>query len=254
MFSGGAASWAAAKRVSERYPPPTSLVLLFTDTKTEDEDLYRFLDEAAADVGGELVRLADGRDIWQVFKDERFLGNSRADPCSRILKRDLSRAWIEEHCDPAKTILYLGMDWTEMHRLDRARLAWTPWVVEGPMTEPPYRTKAEILDDLRAAGIRPPRLYDLGFAHNNCGGGCIKAGQSHFAHLLQVFPARYAEWETKEEDVRQHIGADVAILRDRTDGESAPLTLRALRERLEAGATLPMFDLGGCGCFEEPVS
>ena len=251
LFSGGAASWAAARRVVERHGRE-DVTLLFTDTMTEDEDLYRFLDDASRDLGVPVTRLADGRDIWQVFKDERFLGNTRADPCSRILKRDLSRAWIEANYNPATTTIYLGMDWTETHRLDRARLAWHPWTVEGPMTERPYRTKDEILADLRAAGITPPRLYDLGFAHNNCGGGCVKAGQSHFAHLLRAFPVRYAEWEAGEESVRQHIGADVSILRDRTDGGTAPLTLRALRERLEAGATLPMFDLGGCGCFEAP--
>jgi len=136
MFSGGAASWMAARRVVE-WHGTTDLTLLFTDTMTEDEDLYRFLDEASANVGVPVTRLSDGRDIWQVFKDSRFLGNTRADPCSRILKRDLSRRWIEEHCDPATTVIYLGMDWTEIHRLDRARIAWHPWRVEGPLTEPP---------------------------------------------------------------------------------------------------------------------
>lgn len=252
MFSGGAASWAAAKRVAQRHGAD-GLTLLFTDTKTEDRDLYRFLDEAAADVGGRLVRLADGRDIWQVFKDSRFLGNTRADPCSRILKRDLSRKWVEEHCEPETTTLYLGMDWSEVHRLDRARLAWHPWRVEGPMTEPPYRSKDEIIMDLRSAGIVPPRLYDLGFSHNNCGGGCVKAGQSHFVHLLGALPETYAEWERNEEDVRQHIGSDVAILRDRTGGTTKPMTLRALREKVVAGQLIPSDEIAGCACFEEPT-
>lgn len=252
LFSGGAASWAAARRVVERHGTD-DLTLLFTDTMTEDEDLYRFLDDAARDIGVPVTRLADGRDIWQVFKDERFLGNSRADPCSRILKRQLSRRWIEEHCQPDTTVIYLGMDWTEIHRLERARLAWSPWVVEAPMTEPPYRVKAEMLADLEARGITPPRLYGLGFTHNNCGGGCVKAGRSHFVQLLSVFPARYAEWERNEEDVRQHIGADVAILRDRSDGDSKPMTLRALREAVEAGVPQPIWEVGGCACFEEPT-
>ena len=57
------------------------LTLLFADTKTEDEDLYRFLPEAAANVlDAELVITAEGRDIWEVFFDRRFLGNSRVDP------------------------------------------------------------------------------------------------------------------------------------------------------------------------------
>ncbi len=52
MFSGGLASWAAAKRVAAENGTD-ALVLLFSDTLMEDEDLYRFLDQAAADVGGE---------------------------------------------------------------------------------------------------------------------------------------------------------------------------------------------------------
>jgi len=254
LFSGGAASWAAARRVVESGVPASHVTLLFTDTMTEDEDLYRFLDEAAADIGAPVTRLADGRDIWQVFKDERYLGNTRADPCSRILKRDLSRKWIEANCDPDHTTIVLGFDWTEVHRLDRARRAWEPWYVEAPMTARPYRLKAEMLADLEARGIRPPRLYGLGFEHNNCGGGCVKAGIGHFAQLLQVFPARYAEWEAKEEKVRQHIGADVSILRDRTGGDTSVMTLAALRHDLEAGASMPLWDIGGCACFEEPAS
>src|ERR1700730_2999368 len=51
MFSAGAGSWAAAKRVAEQYGLET-LRLLFTDTLTEDPDAYRFLIEGAANVFG----------------------------------------------------------------------------------------------------------------------------------------------------------------------------------------------------------
>jgi hypothetical protein len=44
---------------------------------------------------------------------------------------------------------------------------WAPWTVEFPMREPPYLTKEEMLDQARADGLVPPRLYELGFAHNN---------------------------------------------------------------------------------------
>jgi hypothetical protein len=251
MFSGGAASWAAARRIADQHGTD-GMTLLFSDTMTEDEDLYRFIGAAAADIGVPLTTVSDGRDIWQVFKDERYLGNTRADPCSRILKRELTRKWLSENADPETTTIVLGLDWTEMHRAERATKAWEPWRVECPLTEAPYRVRAELLADLEGRGIRPPRLYSLGFAHNNCGGGCVKAGQSHFVQLLQVFPARYAEWEQKEEEVRQHIGSDVSILRDRTDDETRPLTLARLRERVESGVALPLWEVGGCACFEEP--
>jgi len=70
MFSGGAGSWATAKLVAERHGTD-GLTLLFADTKIEDEDTYRFLHEAAANVGGELVVTAEGRTPWEVFKDRR---------------------------------------------------------------------------------------------------------------------------------------------------------------------------------------
>lgn len=41
MFSGGAGSYAAAKRVVAEHGPANTL-LIFADTKMEDEDLYRF--------------------------------------------------------------------------------------------------------------------------------------------------------------------------------------------------------------------
>lgn len=246
-FSGGVGSWATARRVADR-PGVDDLVLLFADTLIEDEDLYRFVDEAARDVGAELIRIAEGRDPWQVFNDERYLGNSRIDPCSKVLKRQLIRKWLEANRDPAETVVYLGIDWSEVHRFERAQPRWAPWAIEAPLTEPPLVDKTELLDDLRARGIEPPRLYGMGFAHNNCGGFCVKAGQGQFALLLETMPERYAYHEAQEEQLRARLGADVAIMTDRRGGTRKPLTMRALRERLEAGQGCDRLDVGGCGC------
>ncbi len=251
MFSGGAGSWAAAKRVAAQYGTG-DLQLVFADTAMEDPDLYRFLNEASVDVGGELVVLAEGRNPWQVFNDVRFLGNTRVDPCSRILKRQLIRRWLEATHYPSDTVIYLGYDWTEVHRQDKSARFWEPWEVVSPMTEPPLRTKDEMLAELQVAGIRPPRLYELGFPHNNCGGFCIKAGQAHFQLLLNTMPGRYAFHEAQEEALRTKLGKDVAILRDRTGGTTKPLTLRAFRHRVQEGGPCDEDDWGGCGCFAEP--
>lgn len=247
LFSGGIASWGAARRLADDRGVD-GMTLLFTDTMTEDADLYRFLDEAAADIGAPLVRLADGRDIWQVFEDERMLGNTRIDPCSRILKRELSRAWVTDHAPDAA--IALGYDWTEVHRHERAVAAWAPRRVVSPLTVPPYRLRADLFADLEARGIRPPRLYAHGFDHNNCGGGCVKAGITHFLRLLDVLPAVYEDWERHEQALRVRLG-DVSILRDRSGGSTRPLTLAELRMRPRESLPLDMW--GGCGCFEEPA-
>lgn len=252
LFSGGIASWGAAKRVAERHGPQ-DITLLFCDTMMEDEDLYRFLPEAAASVGGELVRIADGRTPWQVFEERRFLGNTRVDLCSRILKRELTRTWLTANCDPAETVVYLGFDWTEMHRMERAVPHWAPWRIEAPLCEPPFIWKSEVLATLTREGIAPPRLYEWA-AHNNCGGFCVKAGIGHFVRLLKAMPERYRWHEEKEDAFRARIGKDVAILRDRRGGVTKPLTMRDLRLRVEQGEQFDMFDIGGCGCMEEPIA
>jgi len=248
MFSGGAGSWAAAKRLAESYGTD-GLVLLFADTLIEDEDNYRFLDQAAENVGGTFVRLTEGRDPWQVFFDERFLGNTRADPCSRVLKRSVLRGWVEQNCDPLSTVVYLGIDWSEVHRFERAKPHWEPWQLGAPLCDRPYLDKRDALAWLRSEGIEPPRLYAAGFQHANCGGFCVKAGQAHFANLLRFDRKRYLYHEEREQQLRAYLDADVAILRDRTGGATKPMTLRAFRERVEAQGSFDADEWGGCSCL-----
>ena len=252
FFSGGIGSWAAAKRVAQR-DDVTDLTLLFADTQIEDEDLYRFLDDAVdnirKDAHVDYVKIADGRDPWTVFEDVKYIGNSRIDPCSRILKRELMDTWRDEHCDPATTTLYYGIDWTEIHRLKRVQERVPEWKIEAPMTDKPRLEKPAMLSWAKSENLKTPRLYDLGFAHNNCGGFCIKSGQQQFALLLRTMPERYAYHERREAEVAAKIGSDVTILRDRKHGKTTPITLREFRERLQVQPDLfDRFDIGGCGC------
>ncbi len=263
MFSGGIGSWATAKRVAEEHGTD-NLTLLFADVKGgnpdphvgEDEDTYRFIQDAAANIGGELVTVSDGRDIWEVFKDDRFLGNSRLANCSKFLKQKPSREWLERNCHPADTVVYIGIDWTETHRLPAIEKAYVPYVALAPLTEPPYLDKAAMIEWAESEGLTPPRAYAQGYAHNNCGGGCVRAGHGQFAQLLALNPERYAVWESKEQELRDYLGKDVAILRDRSGGKSTPLTLTSFRERKQSGQLelIDLSDVGGCGCFVDEGS
>ena len=250
LFSGGSGSWAAGKRVAEVLGPENQ-ILLFTDTKTEDEDLYRFITEAADNIGSELITLADGRDVWEVFFDEKFIGNTRIDICSRILKRDLARNWINENCPPEEWQVALGIDWTEVHRYERAAPHWKPYELVAPMCDEPYLDKSEVHAWLEAEGIALPRLYQMGFPHNNCGGFCVKQGHAGFKQLLEQMPERYAYHEAKEDEFRQKIGKDVAIMRDRRGGVTTPLTMHKFRLRVqgEEEGEVDENEWGGCGCM-----
>ena len=259
LFSGGVGSWMAAQRVKKEFGPE-NMILLFTDTMIEDKDLYRFLEEAADNIGAPLVRVADGRTPWSVFHKQRMMANTRADPCSRILKRELGDKWIESRFTPSECVVYVGIDWSEINRFEGGKKTKTgvtlglrrrklPYIYEAPMIKPPYMSKRGMLDELILIGIKPPRLYAMGFPHNNCGGFCVKAGQAHFKLLLENFPERYNYHEKMEERFRQYVGKDVSILRDRRGGPVKPLTLRQHRENIEAAAPIDELDFGGCGCY-----
>lgn len=249
MFSGGVTSWAAAKRVAEQ-DGTDGMVLLFADTLIEDEDNYRFLDDAAANIGLPLTRIADGRDPWQVFNDERFLGNARIDPCSKILKRELLARWFRENAPDATTVV--GLAWDEPERFERFSARMAPRVVRAPLIERPWISKTMALEWAAREGLQPPRMYRMGFAHANCGGFCIKGGHGSFATLLRNFPERFRHHEEQEQAIRGVLG-DVSILRDRRGNETNPLTLRELRHRIESNQQIDMFDHGGCGCaIDEP--
>lgn len=299
MFSAGGGSWAAARRVAEAHGT-ANLTLLFTDTMMEDADAYRFLVQGAADVFGidlpsqmvpapyqfpdwtdraayklfvdglrrefegaipGLAWIARGGDIWDVFRQERFLGNSSADPCSKILKRQMAAAWLKACCDPAATTVYVGIDKFEEHRFDdgegggvRPRRAKAGWRYEAPLLEPPYLAPWDVRTLMRARGIEPPQLYGRGYPHNNCGGVCVKAGHAQWALLLRDAPDRF-DFAAREEAALREMLGDVSILTDRSgDGVKKPLPLTAFRDRMlaEPQAALAFEDWNaGCECFLE---
>ena len=249
QFSTGVASAEVAWRVTAEHGAE-NVVLLTADTRAEDEDNWRFGRAVADRLGCEWVILADGRTPMQVGRDRKCVPSNRMAVCSQILKRELLDAYRAEHFDPADTIVYLGYDWTEPHRVEAARQHWAPWTVECPLTEPPHMWKRQLLDLFRERGIEPPRLYAYGFEHANCGGACVRGGQAQWSLLLQVNRSRYLEWEAEEEASRALLGKDVSILRDRAGGTTTSLSLRSFRERLERQPS--MFDdedWGACGCF-----
>lgn len=256
--SGGKGSWYTGRRVIDLASPGDEVHFVFADTNMEDEDLYRFLAdteeadrEYAESRGATPVfhSLSDGRDVWEVFRDVRYLGNTRIDPCSKILKRDLIRKFLDENFDVDDTVCYIGIDWSESHRFEKAKPYWEPYQLQAPLTEPPWVDGNDILAELERVGIEPPRLYAMGFPHNNCGGFCVKGGQGAFKLLLEKMPERFAYHEQKEQELREYLGKDVAILRDRRGGTVKPLPLTVLRQRVEGGGEVDELDLGGCACF-----
>ncbi len=251
---GSAYTWHLAV---EKYGPE-NVVGLFADVNGEHPDNYRFLAETHYAIDTRLVKLTNGgRNIFDVMIEGKFLANTRVDLCSRVLKREALLSWMRGYTDPRNTVMHLGIDWTEAHRFlgtSTRKGAQARWAEEGFTTAAPMidgtLDKSHALRWLADRRIEAPLLTRLGFSHANCGGGCVKAGAKQFKMLLRLLPEWYAWWERGEERVRAVLGADVSILRDRRDSQVRPLTLRRLRELVQAQPELfEEDDLAACGCF-----
>jgi len=254
MLSGGVGSFNAGRRAVTHFGAD-EVVGLFADTRVEDEDTYRFLRESADALGIDLAQVADGRTPFEVFRDDRFLGNQRLANCSKYLKQKPAREWMDAHAGPEVTVV-VGIDWSEEHRLGAVVAGWKPWRVWAPLCDRPLLDKAGMLANVRAAGLQPPLAYEHGLPHSNClNQGCVRGGQAYWERLLRTRPEAYAYSEREEQSLREHLGKDVAMLRDRTGGKVRPMTLAEFRRRVESQPSL--FDneeWGGCGCFTEETA
>jgi hypothetical protein len=357
MYGGGLTSYEASRRAIDIYGKG-NVEVWFADTKTEDPDLYRFNDDVERLLDIKITYFSQGVDIWGIFKQQRMIGNSRIDPCSKYLKRVplrdaldrlspgmkcshcqtinhrkkaeinivnhieqkrkvyhcpvccesdsaygevvaklltsmkayrkyknlfknglksnegmnpfaeliqtiineiktvqdmvalLDRTMIPQHINGGDLHVVLGMDDIEdCDRIDRARSYWQPYTVEFPLTKAPIMFKHHIAANLAEAGVPQPRLYDMGFAHNNCGGFCVKAGQSQFRHLLKLRPTTYAYHEGQEKELQLFLGKPVTVLTETVNGQKMNLSMQALRERIESGGEIEEDDGEACSCL-----
>ena len=332
MYGGGLTSFESARRSILTYGKENTEIW-FADTRTEDRDLYRFNRDVERALGKEIMVFDQGVDIWGVFFQQRALGNSRIDPCSKFLKRkplreELDRRFhqwkcstchthipenptkikvtgesgrpitkvacpicakgdpgyasligeyealsrgneldserarevfrsLDDRLEPAdedgRTVrVVLGMDKIDdCSRAARAELSFMPYRVWFPLDDGVPAFKERIAESLLSVGVRPPRLYDMGFKHNNCGGFCVKAGLGQIAHFYKTKPDEFLEHERREQEFRETINPNVSIFSRNVEGRKQPMTMRALRERIEAGEEFkfdasPSFE---CQCF-----
>jgi 3'-phosphoadenosine 5'-phosphosulfate sulfotransferase (PAPS reductase)/FAD synthetase len=249
LYSGGWGSFLATDYLLNKVmKPEDSITLYFNDTKTESPELYKFLETTTKYFNLELVIDSDGRDIWDVFKDRKFIGNSRVDICSDVLKRSRAHKFIKQF-SPVSTVVCTGFSWSEKDRLDRAMDHWKPYLLIAPLIEGWVDTDIYSKELIQRSGIQKPEHYELGFPHFNCGGFCVKAGLDQFSLLLEKLPEVYMYHEGREKELIEVYGLK-PFLRKSVNGEILYLTMEQFRtEYLLTGKHVRRNDYGGCSCM-----
>jgi hypothetical protein len=249
-FSGGVGSAATALAAFEH---GLEFQCVFADTLIEDEDLHRFMDDVAAVIGQTIVKLSCGMTPWDVFRKVKYIGNTRTAHCSQKLKTDVVREWIKEnYTDKGKpATLILGMGRDEQERIERAKKSWSPVIVDSLLDRFGMHSHCSRTEIIEKYGIKLPRLYSYGFPHNNCGGFCVRSGQTQFATLLKHFPERY-QWHVEQEEIAYREIGETArpFLRKNINGVVTYMKLSEFRDGLASGEiTADPYEFGGCACF-----
>jgi tRNA(Ile)-lysidine synthase TilS/MesJ len=247
-YSGGIGSFLAAYYL-KFYLKKMDVKLVFTDTKTEDPTLYEFLEKTAAFIGYPLIKIEDGRDVFQVFIDIGYMGNTRIDPCSQTLKRRVFKKYLSDFSSE-KVALVFGIDLFESDRLERLRSRYE-FSVLSPAVDFILDRESLLREALEASGCKLPYLYQIGMTHNNCGGFCVKAGTGHYKNLLEKDPDRYEYFVQKEKEVYDRVPAARPFLRIQKNGTLQYVTLEEFRSIQEAAPKQLELDLdfSGCACF-----
>ena len=189
-------------------------------------------------------------DIWDIFFYEGMMGNPFADLCSRMLKREMMAAWMDENFDRADTVLHVRITADEVDRMLAIHANWTRqgWKVEADLADDKAIDREELISRCEKEFGFVPLLYRMNFKHNNCGGFCIKAGKAQMARLLYYDRKTYLYHETMELLHQQTFNHGNTIMRDEWTRKGVrgadPLTLRNFRLRMEGQwkNLLPGFD------------
>jgi len=215
--------------------------LIMCRLPNEDPDVWKLVDAVQNLTGVEVKMIGLNKTPWDIFFELGYInpvsGRGRADPCSKLLKREVLLEYMNQNYDSKSTALCVGITaheysdrWFDIHK------NWTQkgWSVVAPLAEHKTITRESMMIDCERMFGFVPRLYRYGFDHNNCGGACIKAGQAQWAMLLYYLPDVYLWWEENEERFRREVNPNIAILKRQRKNVVLPLSLKEFRIELQA--------------------
>ncbi|MDR2506578.1 MAG: hypothetical protein LBD67_01050 [Candidatus Accumulibacter sp.] len=216
QFSCGAASAVATKLALASYGATHEVIIVNAFIAREDDDNRRFAADCERWFGREIIILRDekyGADPIRVFRRKQYIKGFAGAACSHELKRKLLSK-IRRDDDT----LVFGFTAEEADRFDDFVERNSEMRVIAPLIE-----QGLSKDDCKAmilrAGIRLPRMYELGYDNANCK-CCVKGGMAYFRACREDFPEDFRELA----EVEKEIGPDAYLFRDRKSGNRFPLS------------------------------
>jgi len=235
-FSSGAASAVAAMKTIEQYGDTCNIKVVNNPVVEEDLDNLRFLKDVGEWLNVDIETSYNNKypscsaaDVW---RKRKFMSGPKGAPCTIELKK-VARQQFEMDNDINWHVL--GFTSEEEDRFCRfqtnERLNTLPVLIEAGLT------KSDCYRILQDAGVKPPRIYEMGYPNANCI-GCVKAtSPTYWNHVRKMHPDVFNERAIQSRD----LGARLV----RVKGE------RIFLDELDINATgRPMKNLDfECGIF-----
>ena len=207
LFSGGAASAYLGWLVAKEHPDDT--ILLHTPTYSEHPDADRFRKQAAEYIGLPITEQADGRDMWQLIDDENCLPSNWIPYCTRILKQEQTKKFLQNLGEDFT--LYYGYGPDEWNRIQKqkARFDEIGWKSEYPLFTKKLENatiKNIIKNEWRICLPEPYKYLE----HNNCI-PCFKGGKGHFQRVAKYYPEYFLKAIEKEKQIGHTVFKDCTL-------------------------------------------
>ena len=185
-FSCGAASAVAAKKTIEKYGKTHTIRVLNNPIMEEDEDNKRFLVDVERWLGIDIEIVLNPKYISascvEVWDKRKFMSSPKGAPCTYELKKKARQLWEKDnHADHH----VLGFTADERRRHDnfvKSERELLPILIDEGIT------KGGCFHILNKAGIKLPRMYEMGYPNANCI-GCVKVtSPTYWNHVRKVHP------------------------------------------------------------------
>ncbi|MCB9047637.1 MAG: hypothetical protein H6550_16000 [Chitinophagales bacterium] len=215
-WSGGVDSALACKLALDWWGKDC-VVVIFIDTRNEDDDTVRFMYDCERWYGVTIYRISSKKwdNIQEVWEHYLSLNVATGAICSTELKRVVRQDFQMKNNFSHQVF---GFDADEIRRAKNMKRNYPDSKPIFPLIYEMYK-KGEALKVLQKNGIEPPLSYRMGYSNNNClKTGCVKGGIGYWQKFQKDFPDRFDRMAEMEHKLTNEKGEPVTICKDQSKG------------------------------------
>lgn len=186
-FSCGAASAVAARKTIEKYGKTHIIRVVNNPVSEEDPDNQRFLKDCENWLGLKIESAINSKfpssSAYEVWEKRKYMSGPTGAPCTLEIKKNARYEWEKNNPHDYIVLGFTVEEWKRAKNFilnERQNLIW--------ILGKEFITKKDCFNIINQAGIKLPRIYDMGYPNANCI-GCVKASSpEYWNHVRNTHP------------------------------------------------------------------